>query len=89
MRRHNWEDNIKTDVKNSVQLYVLDLSGSVQRPVAFSCEHSNEPYGSITYGEFLEKRSISFSIALCVIQTYISVFSNRAGSEEIDVIYPV
>jgi hypothetical protein len=33
--------------------YGLDSSSSGQRPVAGSCEHGNEPLGSITGGEFL------------------------------------
>jgi hypothetical protein len=30
----------------------LDSSGSTQGPVAGSCEHGNEPSGSIKCGEF-------------------------------------
>jgi hypothetical protein len=32
----------------------LDASGSGQGPVAGSCEHSNEQFGSIKVGEFLD-----------------------------------
>jgi hypothetical protein len=32
----------------------LDSSGSGQGPVAGSCEHGNEPSGSIKVGEFLD-----------------------------------
>jgi hypothetical protein len=31
----------------------LDSSNSGQGPVAGSCEHGNEPLGSVKYGEFL------------------------------------
>jgi hypothetical protein len=32
----------------------LDSSGSEQGPVAGSCEHGNEPSGSVKVGEFLD-----------------------------------
>jgi hypothetical protein len=32
----------------------LDSSGSGKGPVEGSCEHSNEPLGSIKYGEFTD-----------------------------------
>jgi len=32
----------------------LDSCGSVQGPVVGSCEHGNEPLGSIEGGEFLD-----------------------------------
>jgi len=35
----------------------LDASGSGQETVAGSCEHSNEPSGSIKGGEFLDQVS--------------------------------
>jgi hypothetical protein len=35
----------------------LESSGSGQGPVAGSCEHSNEPLGSIKGEEFLDKLS--------------------------------
>jgi hypothetical protein len=35
----------------------LDSSGSGQGPVAGSCEHSNEPLGSIKFCEILEHLS--------------------------------
>jgi hypothetical protein len=34
--------------------YGLDSTGSGQEPVEDSCEHSNEPSGSIKYWEILE-----------------------------------
>jgi hypothetical protein len=34
--------------------YGLDSSSSGQGPVAASCEHGNEPSGSIKDGEFLD-----------------------------------
>jgi hypothetical protein len=47
-----WED-IKM-VKKQDEGYGLDSSGSGYRPVAGSCEHGNEPSGSIKFWEFLE-----------------------------------
>jgi hypothetical protein len=35
----------------------LDLSGSGQEPMEDSCEHCNEPSGSITFWEILEQLS--------------------------------
>jgi len=35
----------------------LNLSGSGYGPVAGSCEHGNEPSGSINCGKFLEQLS--------------------------------
>lgn len=35
--------------------YELDLSGPEQRPVASSCEHNNEPLGSIKRGKYRDK----------------------------------
>jgi hypothetical protein len=32
----------------------LDSSGSEEGPMVTSCEHDNEPFGSIKYKEFLE-----------------------------------
>jgi hypothetical protein len=37
--------------------YVLDLSGSGYGPVERSCEHGNEPSGTIKYWEILEQLS--------------------------------
>jgi hypothetical protein len=39
---------------NSVRRYGLDLSGSGQGQVAGSCEHGNEPSGSVRDRSFLE-----------------------------------
>jgi hypothetical protein len=36
-----------------MEWYRLDSSGSVYRPVAGSCEHRNEPSGSINVGKFM------------------------------------
>jgi hypothetical protein len=36
----------------------LDSSGSGQGPMAGSCEHDNEPSGSIKGGEFLDHPSV-------------------------------
>jgi hypothetical protein len=46
-QRHRWEDNIRMDLQAMVGRHGLDSSGSGQGPVAGSCEHSNEPSGSI------------------------------------------
>jgi hypothetical protein len=37
-----------------MELYGLDRSGSGWGPVEGSCEHGNEPMGSINYWEVLE-----------------------------------
>jgi hypothetical protein len=52
--RHRWEDNIKVVLRETVEECGLESSGSGQGPVAGSCEHSNEPLGSIKCGECLE-----------------------------------
>jgi hypothetical protein len=49
--RYRWVDNIKME---RMGWYGLDLSGSGQVPVEGSCEHSNEPLGSIKCWEILE-----------------------------------
>lgn len=47
-----WEDNIKTELKEGEP--TLDSSGSRQGLVVSSCEHGNEPAGSMKLGEFLD-----------------------------------
>jgi len=49
IRRLRWEDNIKMDLKGVGCGF--DSSGSGWGPVASSCEHGNEPSGSIKGGE--------------------------------------
>jgi hypothetical protein len=41
MRR--WEDNIKIDLKNIVEICGLNYSGSGYISVVGPCEHGNEP----------------------------------------------
>jgi hypothetical protein len=54
-RRLSCEDNIRMDpVENWVARCGLDVSGSGYGPVAGSCEHGNEPSGSIKGWEFLD-----------------------------------
>jgi len=48
-----WEDNIKTDLREDGEP-TLDSSGSRQEPVVSSCEHGNEPAGSMKLEEFLD-----------------------------------
>jgi hypothetical protein len=43
---------------NSVEGCGLDSSGSIQGPVASSCEHCNKSSGSIKGGEFLVQMSV-------------------------------
>jgi hypothetical protein len=51
-----WVDNIKIDLKRDrVGWYELDRSGSGYGPLEGSCEHGNEPSGSIKCWEVLEK----------------------------------
>jgi hypothetical protein len=48
---HRWDDNIRMDLREiRVRRWGLYLSGSGKRLVAGSCEHSNEPSGSIRGG---------------------------------------
>ena len=49
------EDNIKMDFQEvGCGGYVLDRAGSGKGQVLGTCECSNEPSGSIKYGEFLD-----------------------------------
>jgi len=45
-----WENNFKINLKKYCQGCELDSSGSGEGPVRGSCEHSNEPSGSIKVG---------------------------------------
>jgi len=56
--RHKWENNIKVDLKETG--CELDSSGSGDGPVADSCEHNNQPLGSIKLGNFLSKSLSTF-----------------------------
>jgi hypothetical protein len=47
--------------------YGLDWLGSGQGPVEGSCEHGNEPSGSIKFWEVLEWLSFAFIILLLFI----------------------
>jgi hypothetical protein len=40
--------------RNRIGEYGVDSSGSGQGPVVSSCEHGNEPSGSIKYWEIIE-----------------------------------
>jgi hypothetical protein len=49
--RHKWEDNIKENLKEILwERYELDSSSSGYGPVAGSCEHGNELFGSLKGG---------------------------------------
>jgi hypothetical protein len=51
--RHRWKINIKIDLyQTGVGECGLDSTNSGYRPVAGSCEHGNEPSGSIKGEEF-------------------------------------
>jgi hypothetical protein len=50
--RSRWEDNIRIDIRETG--CGLDSSGSEWGPVTGSCEHDNEPLGSIKGKEFLD-----------------------------------
>jgi hypothetical protein len=53
--RCRWVDNIKMDLKRDrMGWYGLHSSGSGQEPVEGSCEHGNEPSGSIKFWYVLE-----------------------------------
>jgi hypothetical protein len=51
--RRRWEDNIVMDLKEIV-FGDVDWIGSGQGQVVGSCEHGNEPSGSINCGKFLD-----------------------------------
>jgi hypothetical protein len=53
--RRRFVDNIKMNIgERGYHPYGLDLSGSEQIPVDGSCEHGNQPSGSITFWKILE-----------------------------------
>jgi hypothetical protein len=49
--RRRWENNIKMDLR---EIGFWDVDWIHWAQVAGSCEHGNEPSGSIKYGEFLD-----------------------------------
>jgi hypothetical protein len=49
--RHRWEDNIKMNLR---EIGFGDVDWIHWGQVAGSCEHGNEPSGSIKRGEFLD-----------------------------------
>jgi hypothetical protein len=49
----NWEDNIKMDLRE-IERGDVDCSDSGLGPVEGSCEHGNEPSGSIKCWEILK-----------------------------------
>jgi hypothetical protein len=51
--RRRWVDNVKMDLER-MGWYGLERSGSGQGKVECSCEHGNEPSGSIKCWEILE-----------------------------------
>jgi hypothetical protein len=56
--RRRWEDNIKMDLRE-IGFGDMDWIHLAQdRQVAGSCEHGNEPSGSIKCGEFLDYLSL-------------------------------
>jgi hypothetical protein len=52
--RRRWVDNIKMDLREIGWWYWLDWSGSELGSVEGSCEHGNEPTGSIKCWDVLE-----------------------------------
>jgi len=50
-----WENNIKTNLKETGWESGLDSSGLGQEPLVGSCEHSPEPQSSTEVGELLEQ----------------------------------
>jgi hypothetical protein len=51
--RRRWEDNIKMDLRE-IGFGDVDVDWIHWAQVAGSCEHDNEPSGSIKCGEFLD-----------------------------------
>jgi hypothetical protein len=64
-RRHIWDDNIKTGLKNGIKEHGLNKSGLEWGRVAGCCEHGNEPL-SFTNAEICFGRwaTVSFSRTL-------------------------
>ena len=52
--RHRWKENIKMHLQEVRWGHTLDCSGSEQGQMVGTCEHSNEPSGSIKCREFLD-----------------------------------
>jgi hypothetical protein len=52
--RRRWVDNIKIDLKARMGWYGLDRCGSRYGPVKGSCQHGNEPWGSLKCRDVLE-----------------------------------
>jgi hypothetical protein len=52
--RCRWMGGIKMDIRDRMGWYGLDRSGSGYGPVEDSCEHGNDPSGSIKRWEVLE-----------------------------------
>jgi hypothetical protein len=52
--RHRWEDNIKMDFQEVGCGGMNWIELAQDRQVAGTCEHGNEPSGSIKCGEFLD-----------------------------------
>jgi hypothetical protein len=59
--RHRWVVNIKMDLRERMGWYGLDRSGSASALVESSCEHGNEPSGSIKCWKFLSSCTIGGS----------------------------
>jgi hypothetical protein len=49
-----WEDNIKMDLQEVEWGHGQNRSGSGYGQIAGTCKRSNEPSGSIKFGEFLD-----------------------------------
>jgi hypothetical protein len=52
--RRRWEDNIKMDLREIGFGDVDWIHWAQDRELADSCEHGNEPSGSIKFGKFLD-----------------------------------
>jgi hypothetical protein len=53
-QRRRWVDNIRKNLRDIMGWYGQDRSDSGLGPVEGSCEHGNEPSGSIKFWEILE-----------------------------------
>jgi hypothetical protein len=49
-----WEDNIKTELREIGRKVGLDFLGSGYGSVASSCDHGNEPLGSMKSWKFID-----------------------------------
>jgi hypothetical protein len=80
-----WYENFKTDLIEKIGAHGLDLSVSGWRPMAASCEHSNELSGSIKCWEFLVWQSFSGRTQLSVVGRLVSQSVSQSVSHYVNI----